>query len=491
MWASAHGASLTKRSLSRTITRQLSTTPSITSLRSQLIPRCIACERPTLAILRQNASRSLNRGHRRGLHTTRPSLNAGPRKDATTRSVPLPRSTRRLQRLRNTLVLLAVLTVLYYTVDPVRHTVIAGVRCARLMRAVVLDVWDYKQTFAKEELLGDSDEDRATKRAARKECHLRSAKRMLDALKTNSGIYVKLGQHVAAVQVLPKEWTSTMTPLQDQCFPTPVEDIDAMLREDLGMGIDELFTDFEADPIGVASLAQVHRAIDKRTGRHVAVKVQHADLQDFAKIDMATTNFAIHLVKYIFPDFEFSWLAGEMNEMLPLEMDFRHEAYNSARCKSEFSHLKGKTSVYLPEVMWAERRCMVMEYIQGSRIDDLAYLMRHKIDRNQVSQELSRIFSQMVYINGYFHADPHHGNLLIRPRARGSSSPFNFDIVLLDHGQYFDIPDDLRVNYARFWLSLIKRSSPATSAERRKYARLVGNIDDDMVSGLQRRRNFG
>ena len=297
MWASAHGASLTKRSLSRTITRQLSTTPSLTSLRSQLIPRCIACERPTLAILRQNASRSLNRGHRRGLHTTRPSLNVGPRKDATTRSVPLPRSTRRLQRLRNTLVLLAVLTVLYYTVDPVRHTVIAGVRCARLMRAVVLDVWDYKQTFAKEELLGDSDEDRATKRAARKECHLRSAKRMLDALKTNSGIYVKLGQHVAAVQVLPKEWTSTMTPLQDQCFPTPVEDIDAMLREDLGMGIDELFTDFEADPIGVASLAQVHRAIDKRTGRYVAVKVQHADLQDFAKIDMATTNFAIHLVK--------------------------------------------------------------------------------------------------------------------------------------------------------------------------------------------------
>jgi aarF domain-containing kinase len=350
------------------------------------------------------------------------------------------------------------------------------------MKAVLLDVYDYKSTFAKEASLTDSTEDRMIRRQARKDCHKRSATRMLEALKKNSGIYVKLGQHVAAVQVLPTEWTSTMTPLQDQCFPTPLDEIDDMLRADLGKGIDELFTDFQPNPIGVASLAQVHRAIDKRTGRPVAVKVQHADLQDFARIDMATVNFAINLVKYVFPDFEFSWLGEEMNEMLPLEMDFRHEASNSARCRSEFAHLKGKTSLYLPEVLWAEERCMVMEYIKGARIDDLKYLADHNIDRNQVSQELSRIFSQMVYLNGHFHADPHHGNLLIRPKAPLSKSPFNFDICLLDHGQYFDIPDDLRVNYAHFWLSLIKRSSPATDAERRKYAKLVGNIDDDMVS---------
>lgn len=81
-----------------------------------------------------------------------------------------------------------------------------------------------------------------------------------------------------------------------------------------------------------------------------------------------------------------------------------------------------------------------------------------------------------------FHADPHHGNLLIRPKAPKSSSPFKFDVVLLDHGQYFDIPDDLRVNYARFWLSLIAGNSPDVLAQRRKYARLVANIDDDLVS---------
>ncbi|ORX34080.1 ABC1 family-domain-containing protein [Kockovaella imperatae] len=353
------------------------------------------------------------------------------------------------------------------------------------MKAVLLAVWDYKSVFAKEELLTDSDEDRATRRARRKECHLRSANRMLEALKTNSGIYVKIGQHVAAVQLLPQEWTSTMRPLQDQCFPTPIEKINEMLVNDLGTRLDDLFIDIDPVPIGVASLAQVHRATDRETGKRVAIKVQHPDLQEFAKVDMKTVNFAIALVKRIFPDFEFSWLGEEMNVMLPLEMDFRHEASNSRRARGNFKHLEGKTSVYFPEILWAERRCMVMEFIEGARVDDLAYLKDHNIDRNQVSQELSRIFSQMVYMDGYFHADPHHGNLLIRSKAKGSKSPYNFDICLLDHGQYFDVPDDLRVNYARFWLSLIQRTSESTTAERKKYAKLVGNIDDDMYPILE------
>ncbi|WWC59689.1 uncharacterized protein I303_102251 [Kwoniella dejecticola CBS 10117] len=422
----------------------------------------------------------------RHLHHSQLSNTSTPRSPRPQRS----KSGRRIRGLRNLLLFLALLSIVYYTVSPFRHTVLAGVRCARLMRAVLMDVWDYKQVFAAEERLGEpgrelTDEEKQIRRKVRKDCHTRSATRLLEALKKNSGIYVKLGQHVAAVQVLPKEWTQTMTPLQDQCFPTPLDDIDDMLKEDLGLGINDLFQDFQPNPIGVASLAQVHRAIDKKTGRSVAVKIQHADLKEFAKIDMHTVNFAIHFVKYVFPEFEFSWLGEEMNHMLPLEMDFTNEALNSKRCRDEFKHLRGKTSLYLPEVLWAEKRCMVMEYIEGARVDDLVYLKDHGIDRNQVSQELSRIFSQMVYLNGNFHADPHHGNLLIRPKAKFSTSPFNFDVCLLDHGQYFDIPDDLRVNYAHFWLSLIKKSSKKTTEERRYYAKLVGNIDEDMYPFLE------
>ncbi|KAL7422830.1 hypothetical protein Q5752_002126 [Cryptotrichosporon argae] len=401
-------------------------------------------------------------------------------------AVQQTRQARRLRRLRNLALFLALVAALYETYPPFRHVLLAGVRCARLMRAVLLAVWDYKQTFAREAAFDvDEPAERAARLRARSECHLRAAGRLLEALKRNSGIYVKLGQHVAAVQVLPVEWTATMRPLQDQCTPTDLAAVDAMLRSDLGAELADLFADFEPKPIGVASLAQVHRATDRRTGRRVAVKVQHADLQEFAAVDMATVNAAIGLVKWVFPEFEFGWLGEEMNEMLPVEMDFTAEAANSARCRANFVPLRGKTSLYLPEILWAEKRVLVMEYIDGARIDDLAYLRDHAIDRNQVSQELARVFSQMVYLDGYFHADPHHGNLLIRPRAPGSASPFNFDLVLLDHGQYFDIPDDLRVNYARFWLSLMAPTSARTIAERKKYAKLVGNIDDDMYPILE------
>jgi aarF domain-containing kinase len=73
--------------------------------------------------------------------------------------------------------------------------------------------------------------------------------------------------------------------------------------------------------------------------------------------------------------------------------------------------------------------------IDGGRVDNLEYLKKHNISRNQVSQELARIFSQMVYEHGFFHADPHAGNLLIRPKVEPSRSPFNFEVALLDHGQ--------------------------------------------------------
>ena len=85
-------------------------------------------------------------------------------------------------------------------------------------------------------------------------------------------------------------------------------------------------------------------------------------------------------------------------------------------------------------------------------------------------------------VNRWFHADPHPGNLLIRAAPSSSKSPYNFEIVLLDHGLYFDLDRDLRINYSHLWLSLASPATPQVAAERRKYAELVGNIGPDLVS---------
>lgn len=87
---------------------------------------------------------------------------------------------------------------------------------------------------------------------------------------------------------------------------------------------------------------------------------------------------------------------------LPKEMDFVHEAANAARAVHEFEHVR--TSLYIPKVITANKRVLIMEYIQGGRVDDLEYLAEANIDRNKVAVELSRIFNRMVFINGWFHA---------------------------------------------------------------------------------------
>jgi len=221
-------------------------------------------------------------------------------------------------------------------------------------------------------------------------------------------------------------------------------------------------------------------------------------------------------IKHWFPDFEFTWLGEEMRENLPKEMDFVQEASNAAQARDDFKHTR--TSLYIPEVVLATKRVLIMEYIQGGRVDDLAYLARHSIDRNKVALELARIFNRMVFINGWFHAVSYitfrvcpgidcrtrililvpplatclipgalihcAGNLLIRPAGRQSKSPYNFEIALLDHGLYFDIDTQLRINYCKLWLSLIAPASADTDSDRRKYAELVGNIGPDLVSAV-------
>ncbi|KAI1785187.1 ABC1-domain-containing protein [Ganoderma leucocontextum] len=331
--------------------------------------------------------------------------------------------------------------------QPFRHTTLAVVRCSRIAEAAILGAIDYKMVFAE---TYDSDEARLQ---AYSDCHTRSAQRVLKALLANGGIFIKLGQHMASVAVLPLEWTSTMRPLQDQCEPTAYADLERMFKSDIGVSIPEYFDEFDPSPIGVASLAQVHVGRLRGSGERVAVKLQHPHLQEFCEIDMEMVEVSLGWIKHWFPEFEFTWLGEEMRENLPKEMDFVKEA---------------------------RKRILVMEYIQGGRVDDLVYLSDHNIDRNKVALELARIFCQMVHINGWFHADPHPGNLLIRAAGLDSKSPYNFEIVLLDHGLYFDLDTALRINYSKWWLALIAPASEEVIADRKKFAKLVGNIDEDL-----------
>ncbi|KXS12183.1 ABC1-domain-containing protein [Gonapodya prolifera JEL478] len=344
-----------------------------------------------------------------------------------------------------------------------------------------------------------------------KTVHKRSAERLLDVCKRNGGVFIKLGQHIAAMSyVLPTEYTETMRPLQDRCPVTPIEDIEELFRTDLGVEMKDIIVGFEEKPLGVASLAQVHRgwmkvqshintevdgrpsvSLSKGTYSYtedmpeemappaprfkkpstsaenqgtdselveVAIKIQHPYLDLYTAIDMETVALAVKLVKRAFPRFEFGWLAEEVQINLPREMDFTVEASNSKKISDLFKQI-GNKNIHVPEVFWAERRLMCMEFVHGYRLDDLGYLAEHKIDPKEVSAQISEAYNQMIFKFGFVHADPHPGNILVQPRNSESSifagSTPNFKILLLDHGLYRSLSQSFRFDYALLWSALI------------------------------------
>ncbi|ORZ38375.1 ABC1 family-domain-containing protein [Catenaria anguillulae PL171] len=326
----------------------------------------------------------------------------------------------------------------------------ATTRSLRTVSAGVQIVADYKWTLRSS---ATSLLDKDAYRALKSQVHQRSAEKLLRAIEKSGGVYVKLGQHISALEyLLPVEYVRTMA----------------------------VFSEFDPKPLGVASLAQVHRARLK-DGREVAIKCQHPSVRKFSMLDIELTAGFVRLVRWAFKEFEFGWLADEMRDNLPLELDFKHEAANANRVRYNFAHSGRK--VHVPEVYWAEHRLLCMEFCPGNRIDDLEYLQKHNINPTQVACELTRVFTEMIFKHGFLHADPHPGNLLIHPvTPRAYPLPLvswflprrrNFEIVLLDHGLYRTLSRDFTHGYARLWRALIRSDEP----QIRHWSKRVANVD--------------
>ncbi|ORZ26390.1 ABC1 family-domain-containing protein [Lobosporangium transversale] len=370
-------------------------------------------------------------------------------------------------------------TALYSTSDSFKHHTLAFRRMMLAAEAVVVTGYDYKFSlgYGNRDLKPGDPEDEKERRVRKSRLHKRSAERVMRMMRENGGIYIKLGQHLASLKyLLPEEWTRTMEPLQDRCIPSSIESIQGLFLSDLGKPLSEIFSSFDLNPIGVASLAQVHRATLRSNGQEVAVKIQHPALSEFSAIDMRTIAALTEFIAYAFPEFEFFWLSEEIQANLPKELDFRYEAKNSARTATNFDRAREQGSpstVKVPIVYWAQKRVMAMEFMNGSRIDDVEYLNANNIKVADVSKEMARTFSQMIYKDGFLHCDPHPGNVMIRPKPVGSPSHCNFEIILLDHGLYRELSPEFRLDYARLWTAVMA----SDQEEIKKRALKLGGID--------------
>ncbi|KAF3310221.1 hypothetical protein TWF173_010021 [Orbilia oligospora] len=297
---------------------------------------------------------------------------------------------------------LAAAVIGFYVSESPYHAVMALERTMRVASATARCIQDYRYTLA----LDNASFDYASSLSA---CHKRCSQRALNVMEKNGSIFIKLGQHLSSMTyLLPIEWTSTFIPLQDKCPRSSVEDIDRMIQKDTGCTISELFSEFDEEPIGTASLAQVHRARLRESGQEVAVKLQHPSLAEWVPLDLALTRFALTNIKFFFPEYPMDWLSEEMELSLPVELDFEEEAKNIYRVTEHFKHVPN-TALVVPRVVWAKKRILVLEYLRGHRVDDLSSLDRAGISRDEVSASLAHIFNEMIFGNDApLHCDPHH-----------------------------------------------------------------------------------
>ncbi|KAI3368075.1 hypothetical protein L3Q82_026898, partial [Scortum barcoo] len=213
--------------------------------------------------------------------------------------------------------------------------------------------------------------------------HLRSAERLRDLCCANRGTFIKVGQHLGALDyLLPEEYTSTLKVLHSRAPQSRMEEIQQVIREDLGKELSELFVSFEEKPQGAASLAQVHKAV-LHDGRTVAVKVQHPKVQRQSSKDIVVMEVLLRVVHWLFPDFAFMWLVEEAKKNMPLELDFLNEGHNAERVAKMLAHFP---FLKIPMIHWnlSTKRILTMEFAEGGQVNDRDYMKKQGINVNEL-----------------------------------------------------------------------------------------------------------
>lgn len=319
-------------------------------------------------------------------------------------------------------------------------------RFGRAAYAVVGIFIDYKYSLSG---LNSSLDEYKLKKS---ECHLRSANRLKNLCISNGGVFMKVGQHVGSLDfLLPVEYTSTLKCFQYNAPESPYEDIRYVIETDTLHSMDELFLSFDKKPIGSASLAQVHVATLK-SGENVAVKVQHKSVKEHALQDAKVIEFFVDVASKAFPEFKFQWLVDQIKANLPLELDFINEGKN---CEKMRDYLTRFRNISVPEIHWdfSTKRVLFMEYIVGGAVDDIDYIKKNDLRVSDISTLLGDLYSEMIFVHGDVHCDPHAGNIMVRK----SKNKKGVELILLDHGLYIQMDNRVRLMYAKLWQSMLER----------------------------------
>ena len=309
----------------------------------------------------------------------------------------------------------------------------------------------------------------------------RLARRFHDLAVELGGLMIKVGQFLSSrLDVLPPEITKELEGLQDEVAAETFESIRLQAESELGMPLELAYASFEPVPIAAASLGQAHRArlspaIAADLGfADVVVKVQRPGIEQVVEVDLAALRRVarwLSRVRIVSSRADAPALVEEFAATSLEEIDYLHEAANAERFAADFAD---DPRIAAPVVVWERTalRLLTLADVTAIKISDVARLQAAGIDPKAVAQELARSTFQQIFVAGFFHADPHPGNIFVAP---GEGGQWRLDYV--DFGMMGEISDTLRSGLRDFILAAVARDSRAIVASLDRLGVLLSTTD--------------
>jgi ubiquinone biosynthesis protein len=298
--------------------------------------------------------------------------------------------------------------------------------------------------------------------------------------------YIKLGQLLSTrADLLPQPYIDALSRLQDDVEPFGFEQVERIVATELGVRLSKAFREFDPVPMAAASLGQVHRAV-LRDGQSVAVKVQRPDIRERVATDLDALGELAELLDRhsdLARRYQVEAVLAEFRKTLLAELDYRLEAANLATLRRNLEEFE-LIFVPAPVLDYTTTRVLTMEFVSGRKITELGGFARLEIDQEALAEAVFRAYLKQILVDGFFHADPHPGNVLLTDDHR---------LALIDVGMVGRVAPEMQDKLLKLLLAVaegrsdeaaelaIRIGSPLAQFDEPEFARRVG----DLVLGLQ------
>jgi len=300
--------------------------------------------------------------------------------------------------------------------------------------------------------------------------HTRNARRVYATILRLQGLFIKVGQLLSIMaNFLPDEFRVELEALQDRVPPRPYGEIASRLESELGERMAQIAS-LDREPIASASLGQVHaaRLVD---GRRVCLKVQHREIDRIVRLDLTTIRRIMRIVQWFVPVQGLDAYYFQIRELLTQELDFELEAGNIERISKNFLT---DPRVVFPEPVreLCTKRVLTTTFVEGLKASDVGGLDALGVDRKDVAARLVRLYCQMIFVDGVYHADPHPGNVLVQRDGK---------IALVDFGAVAELGPRMREGITEFLEGVLRRDTDRLVKALRKMG-FISRTTDERVS---------